>query len=739
MSKKMQIAVANILVSSLSIVLIGLLVFSQASDIIREQIESAHLSTLKGTRDHFENYFTKLNQSAVQMEKIPDFERWSNQPEGHSANHFDVLSLVQLLVRVQASHDYVDNVVLYDPRDKSQISSQPTLGDYNMGYVPFFDEFAGMNADYAFLTKTTDGASTYVYIRKLPIFISGPSSYLLFHINSKLFYDYLGISDDNKSQLGTAFIMDKQGSPIGKGTFAGLEDMTRTIAKEQETSPLSMETPQTLNKNGMLITCVPSPMTGWIFGLAVTDKQYLSKIITLRNMTLLIVAAAVALAVLAAVASNHMFFRGWNKIIRLIDESSGGKSPAQPRADKFEKIYSHMFQLKNRLREMIPEAKEAYVRKVLETGVVTKKDWTEQLGLPLREDASFCCFAVEIDYYNQLKETYSEWDLFYFGYGIACVIREVLADSGFAVKLNDGKLAGVICLEERGESSWREQTDQKLRTIHHFIAENFPITVSIGVSRPRQGMHQLHLASAEALEALKQTFASGTNTVLYYEELSDMKGSAFSFDESRRIEHDWIQSIRSRNKEEALLALNRLRALALEQDYRKLQHLLIDFTLSLHRNVGPEMSRPLEAPTLSKLLDLSTLEEWLSWLRNQTERFIDRLSEEYRGQMEQAAAKIKNHLVARLQEDIRLEDCCKPLGIPVSVAKQALKEVYETTFAELLLKERIEKSKEWLRETDIGVEEIAKRLYYSNAQSFTRTFKKMTGMPPGQYRKLAEH
>ncbi|WP_165452794.1 helix-turn-helix domain-containing protein [Paenibacillus thalictri] len=742
MSKKMQIAVANILLTSLSVVLIGLIIFTQASDIIRSQIENAHLMSLKSTRGNFENYFTKLNQSAVQMEKIPDFEKWLNQPADRKVNQLEMFSLVQLLVRIHASLDYVDNVVLYDPLTEVQYSSQPTLGDYNMGYQSLLDEFALLNTDYAFLTKNTDGASTYVYIRKLPIFISGPSYYLLFHVNSKLFYDYLGITDDNKSTIGTAFIMDKKGTPIGKGTFAGIEDITRNLAHDREITSLSAEQNRTYSKNGMLITCVSSSMTGWIFGLAVPDKQFLSKIIALRNMTLIVLAAAVVLAILAVMASNHWFFRGWSKIIRLIDDSSGAKTTGKRSTDEFEKIYSHVYQLKHRLQEMLPEAKEAYVRKALETGVIASKDLGDQLGLPLNDETAYCCFAVEIDYYNQLKETYSEWDLFYFGYGVACVIREVLGDKGLAVKLNDGKLLGIFYLpdseepKELGERRFQEQVNQNLQTIHHFISDNFPVTVTIGVSRPKHGTKHLHLASAQALEVLKQKFASGTNQIMYYEEPSNAKTNVLSSDEVRRIERDFIESIRSRDIGETAQALQRLRRLAPEGDYRKLQHALVDLTLSVYREISADLSAPPDTPALSRLLELSTLDEWLGSLQQQAESLIALLTAEYQLQMEQAANKIKAHLASRLQEDIRLEDCCKPLGIPVSVAKHALKEVYETTFTELLLLERIEQSKLWLRETDIGVDEIAKRLYYSNAQSFTRTFKKITGMPPGQYRKI---
>ncbi|MDF2960787.1 MAG: AraC family transcriptional regulator [Paenibacillus sp.] len=738
MSKKLQIVVTNIIVTSLSIVLIGLIIFNLASDIIRNEIENIHLISLQQTRDRFESYFKQLNQAAIQMEKVPDFDKWTGQPPETRLTQFDKLALVELLVRVQASMDYVDNVVLFDLSTKVNYSSQPIMNEVHHNYTPLMEQFTALNKDQAFLTRDSNGYSTYVYIRKLPIFKGGPSSYLLFHINSKLFYDYLGITDQ-RAPAETAFIMDGNGSPIGKGTFTGIEDVTRTLAHDRQLMSLPAEQSLNLTKNGLLITYVASSVTGWIFGLAVPEEQFLSKINSFRNITLFILLTAIGVTMLAAFLSNHWFFRGWNKIIRLIDDSTGGKPASKPNDDEIEKIYSHVYELKHSLREIMPAAKEAYLRKVFETGIITKEDWTDQFALPLHEHTVYRSFAVELDYYNQLKETYSGWDLFYFEYGIASVVREVLSDNGLAVKLNDGRLIGVACLKSPGsglgEPSFREQVNNWMLTIHDFISEHFPITVTIGVSQPHQGTKHLHVSASEALEVLKQKFSYGTNKILYYEDLSSVTEADFSSDESRRIEQDLINSIRMRNMEDMQLVLNRLRLLTTEGDYRKLQHLLVDLTFSVYREIEQDLLEPLEPPSLSGLLSLTTMEEWMNWLQHQCAYLILRLTEEYRSQMEQAAKQLREYVSLHVLQDIRLEDCCKALGIPVSVAKQALKEVYETSFAELLLLERIEQSKQWLRETDIGVDEIAKRLFYSNAQSFTRTFKKATGMPPGQYRK----
>ncbi|MCZ8515718.1 helix-turn-helix domain-containing protein [Paenibacillus filicis] len=79
--------------------------------------------------------------------------------------------------------------------------------------------------------------------------------------------------------------------------------------------------------------------------------------------------------------------------------------------------------------------------------------------------------------------------------------------------------------------------------------------------------------------------------------------------------------------------------------------------------------------------------------------------------------------------------CCKSLGLPVTLGKQALKEVYVTTFSDFLLASRIDKAREWLKATDMSVEEMAQRLQYRNAQNFSRTFKKAAGLPANTSRK----
>lgn len=151
--------------------------------------------------------------------------------------------------------------------------------------------------------------------------------------------------------------------------------------------------------------------------------------------------------------------------------------------------------------------------------------------------------------------------------------------------------------------------------------------------------------------------------------------------------------------------------------------------------------RGVPKPTLSKDIfptALGALDQTM--FRNHCiDPLLEQLNERHKTQSENAVRQISVYIREHLETDVKLEHCCKALQIPVSFAKQALKEIWNTTFMELVLKERIDLAKKWLLTDNMNVEEIARRLQYSNAQNFSRTFKKIVGVPPGQYRVGVEY
>lgn len=76
----------------------------------------------------------------------------------------------------------------------------------------------------------------------------------------------------------------------------------------------------------------------------------------------------------------------------------------------------------------------------------------------------------------------------------------------------------------------------------------------------------------------------------------------------------------------------------------------------------------------------------------------------------------------------------KRFGTCQTNLKKAFKHRFKTSVHQYIIQARIEKAKEMLCEQGLPVKEIAWTLGYPEIGNLTRDFKKITGLPPTQYR-----
>lgn len=96
---------------------------------------------------------------------------------------------------------------------------------------------------------------------------------------------------------------------------------------------------------------------------------------------------------------------------------------------------------------------------------------------------------------------------------------------------------------------------------------------------------------------------------------------------------------------------------------------------------------------------------------------------------------ILDYVENRYAEDLSLELLADKLNLSVAYLSVYIKEKTGTNFSEHLNAIRIRKAKELLTEHNLSVQEIGLQIGYQNVTSFIRMFKKITGIPPGEYRK----
>lgn len=97
---------------------------------------------------------------------------------------------------------------------------------------------------------------------------------------------------------------------------------------------------------------------------------------------------------------------------------------------------------------------------------------------------------------------------------------------------------------------------------------------------------------------------------------------------------------------------------------------------------------------------------------------------------------VREYLDAHFTEKIVLEDLSRLFYIDKYYLTKIFKEAYGMTITAYLLSRRITKAKSLLRFTDMTMEEIGASSGLKDSNYFARSFKKVEGVTPGEYRRL---
>ena len=85
-------------------------------------------------------------------------------------------------------------------------------------------------------------------------------------------------------------------------------------------------------------------------------------------------------------------------------------------------------------------------------------------------------------------------------------------------------------------------------------------------------------------------------------------------------------------------------------------------------------------------------------------------------------------------QDVSLDQAAEAMGMSAFYFSRFFRTSYNQTVLEYLTAYRIDRAVELLQQTDIPVREIAVRVGYTDANYFTKVFKRHLGVTPTEYR-----
>lgn len=224
-----------------------------------------------------------------------------------------------------------------------------------------------------------------------------------------------------------------------------------------------------------------------------------------------------------------------------------------------------------------------------------------------------------------------------------------------------------------------------------------------------------------------------------YDLYSSAEAAEYPIDSERQLQ----QSIRAGDKEGSQRLLNVLLSglyLACGNDLAKIKQHVHSLLVLMSRaaidggadvNDIFRLSQSYELE-IEKLRNLEELNRWLSMVLHRFINFVFDFNDiKHHNVIYQTTAYIKENLA----EKLTLEDAAEHVSLSKSYFCRILKDELGYTFTEYVNHLRVERAKLYLRDSTMSIADIAYAVGFDDQSYFTRIFKKLTNVSPGQYRK----
>lgn len=502
------------------------------------------------------------------------------------------------------------------------------------------------------------------------------------------------------------------------------------------------------------VTYKSSGYTGWKIVSVVPESQMYKPLTVMRNLLIALAAGLFVLAFIIIFLINRRTFRPIDRMIGKLSRSyrpvhsSASLPQAQHGVSYLESIFDQMFldreDLEKQVRDSKPMLKWRTVMDIL-TGYRTEytllRPHLEFAGIQLFPERYVVCTA-EISKEGGIDPK----DQTLYAYALCNVAEEIInaENAGTAIQLGDGRAVILFSFAEGDEEESHLHAVALLEQILNVMHRQIGLQVSAGLGRGYRELKDIPQSYAESQQALQYKMVLGNHCVIsildvqtpdnqdYYRivQIIDRIVDSLKQGDRGRIQQQLGEIFREAVK--GSLPPDLIRQFSFELVMRSTQAM---------EAIGID--------TGETLMEIGNLHEAInrceSW--RETEQVVEdvllRLLEKIEQRRSQRG---KNDYIVKILQFIKenyrdsglsLDRLAEEFDLNPTYISKLFKEQVEDNFMDYLIKIRIEAAKELLKDKSIKIADISETIGYTYSRSFTRIFKKYTGLTPTEYREQA--
>lgn len=749
---RLKVLLAASLFSIVPVIVLGVITYMIASTSMMQEIGKTNKETMRQIQERIDKLLVTDDKIVLQQAFNPTLTDFLKSPDPYGdialfKNVTTILNSMETLI------ENVDSVYLY--MKKQQLAVSPSEGIVKASKLDaeLLQRINESKQPYFWLDRKTTastprgGSHVVTLVRRLPVTSDQALGYLIINLNERAFFEVF-----RSMHLGTSgemIIITPSGNIFSdwNKTLLNREFFDYPFTHDLMESDLP-ESFGELKIDGrrMLVNSLKSSYNDWRYVSIVPLSELTIHIQSIKKTTIVICLALILVSLFAAILLSQRLFRVISGVVETIRSIGKFNQPSPHKMDEFgliryyvESLQSENSQLESQIQQSMPLLRANFIQRLL----------TE----PFRQGE----FGEKLDYY-QVPATYpyytalcveldnlrgqSEQDVNLFLYAAMNIAKEIISHhtDGMVVRMQSEQIAIVINHGPRDGEASQAQSDifRISEEIRGGIDRVLHVTATIGVGHSYTGIENVHRSYKEAVEAIKYQLIVGTGTVLFIDRVNPEAAVYYYPVEQEQL---ILTNLKLGNLDQIETAVDDF-AEALKAEEVKIDQVRQSFVqllaasqrtlYELDPNGGPKLFTDNVYQTLNGFKTIEHIKQWLKTNILLTAVTHIRLLRSERNS--QTTEKVLEYIHEHYDEDLSQPQLADMVMMPVSHFSSLFKQEVGVTFTEYIIGYRIEKAKELLTQTDLKVSDIADRLRYNNSQNFIRTFKRVTGITPGEYR-----
>lgn len=657
------------------------------------------------------------------------------------------VSVMNLLQELKLTNPLIHSIYMVRAIDQSVLNVSTTYAAGQYADSEFIaSKLARPNSNWSdvrvYKELESDRGATVVTLTRSVTIFSGKLGMIVVNVSTEALYNL--VQQMYNPDVSRLQLYDRQGMPMFQAPGA-----------VEEAAP---------GGEGDIQSVAQSAYTGWTAETGIQNAKTVNFILSLSNIWFVL---GIALFILSIVWIVYVTRQNYRPIRNLVDQlqrlSPESPDSRQEGTQAAAAVYKNEFTfIDSRLKSMIGQntrfqeqlAKDLGVKRnffiyeLLEgTRSIDMASWAaeaDNYGLP-RQFGRQQVFVLEIDRRAEWSTRFSLEQQAAHKQLIEEAVDEQLKSSGYEVWqlwISEYQMAAIIMEQPSaaGQLSAIALVESCQAAIRLRLSGEVACTVGLG--EPVEHPENLRDSYQEALEALQFKAAGGGGGVIAYAGAPQSQEQVYGYfqkvdrivDAFKLAEPRWLAELEALF---AALAGDRISRRGLESVLRYLLFYMDKAVGGMHADYA-QVWREQTLPRLNEALKEA---EWIGEASSSFGSLLGQYAELVNAKREsKSQGSLMKELKAYIEQDftnpeLSLDFLQDKFGVSGKYLSRLFKEEYGMKFVDFLIELRIAEGKRLLAHTNLTVQEITERLGYSSPISFARTFKKIVGVPPADYRR----